>query len=751
MELFRPYVSLFKDPGMDEATTQLVDKYYKNMEYSDTLGQKLNELQNAPFSGDAAINKELKSLVNSGLEGLAAEGRYEHSEKELRKLATRFNTIAPGIMQNNTLYAKANQDLKERLEKKEINAQQYELARAYNTYGYEGLKLDTTGRVDQNTYFSAKTIYNDPKPIDMLSARLKDLLPRTVDKEQTTVGQNADGKWTYTVGGKTMQFNDADVTAIVNSIKKDDNVSRFIDQMGEMVGINSLAGGSTADALNTMAAGYKDYVAQLQTQKGSVTNPEEIKQYDELIASTSQRMTELQEVITSGDPNAMAQAIKQEYVQEKYNEIDSYGNTQRGLQTYTSITKRDQDYSKATARYEAMLNMPMTTSSMGEITAATDGTGVTYNEKVTNLQAAKARSEEYAKLAADTSLSDELRSTYQNMQRAQDIQIQKIEGTLKEAANAVINIADLQKQDPTLVEAVMKANPGKSPGEIYTIITAKPEETKAAFESTWGQGSYQKHIDQYYTSVVASGYTELSDQGEKTITNPAAVFSFSFGEKVTDAFKEIKTSPQFTNKIAMPTQEQTIQATNGVNEFFQTMKGQTGRPLKDTEEFIVDGKVTYGKDLPGYNIVKWEWSPDADMFQLILKGTGDNAEETKTVYMKGEQVIQTEGKDKALNAPVQRFATEVNNTGFGLKEGQSRTITGLWSFPYDRNSAESKPVDYKVTMKGGVEVITFYPSGSYQPISLYRQGQTEYKLDDPILEQMFKTNDFVPTPQKRTR
>jgi hypothetical protein len=53
-------------------------------------------------------------------------------------------------------------------------------------------------------------------------------------------------------------------------------------------------------------------------------------------------------------------------------------------------------------------------------------------------------------------------------------------------------------------------------------------------------------------------------------------------------------------------------------------------------------------------------------------------------------------------------------------------------------------------MKGGVEVVTFYPSGSSEPISLYRQGQTDYKLDDPILEQMFKTNDFVPTPQKRT-
>jgi hypothetical protein len=777
MQLFRPYVSLFKDPGIDEATTQLVERYYKNMEYSDTLGQKLNELQNAPFSGDATINKELKTLVNSGLEGLAAEGRYEHSEKELRKLATRFNTLAPGIMQNNVAYSKANQDLKERLEKKEINAQQYELARVYNTYGYEGLKLDPTGRIDQNTYFSPKTIYNDPKPIDMLSSRFKDLLKRDYGVENASVGQNAEGKWTYTVGEDTVVFNNDDVTAVVNSVKKDENVARYIDQMGDMVSVNSLAGGSTADALTTMAEAYKDYVAQLQTGKGSATSPEEIKQYDDLIASTSKRMAELQQVITSGDPNAMAQALKQEYVQEKYNEIDAYGDTQRGLQVYKTSEKRDQDYWKAKAIHEAMLNMPTTTSSIGQITAATDGTGKNFAEKTNNLAVARAKSEEYAKLAEDPNISDELKATYQNLQRAQDIQAQRIETSLKEASDAAISMVALEKADPKII-AVFKSLMPKdaTAGDIYQQLQRtfdNPNDQdyidfKTAFDKANGEGAFEKHASSKYGSGKNQGTVALTDVRGAEIassrdqrvsftdniptTSQSIVTSFTnaFDDKVTSALKEIKTSPQFTNKIVMPTIEGTIQATNGVNEFFQTMKGQSGRPLKDSEQIIVDGEVKYGEDFPGYIVTKWEYSADDDMFQILLKGTGDNAADAKTVSMKGEQVIQPEGKDKALNSPVQRFATEVNSNGFGLKEGQSRMVRGLWSFPYNRDSPEALPVDYKVTMRGGIETITFYPSGSDKPIGLSRQGQYEYRLDDPILEQMFRTNDFVPTPKRRT-
>jgi len=773
MELFRPYVSLFKDPGIDEATTQLVERYYKNMEYSDTLGQKLNELQNAPFSGDATINKELKTLVNSGLEGLASEGRYEHSEKELRKLATRFNTIAPGIMQNNALYAKANQDLKERLDKKDINAQQYNLAPVYNTYGYEGLKLDATGRIDQNSYFSAKTIYNDPKPIDMLTARLKDLLPREVNKEETTIGKNADGKWTYTVEGKTVKFDDDDVTGIVNSVKNDYNVSNYIDQMGDMVRINSLAGGSTTDALNTMVTGYKDYVTQLQTQKESAKSPEEIKQYDDLIASTSKRMAELQGVITSGDTNAMSQAIKEEYVKEQYNEIDRYGNTQRGLQVYSMTEKRDQDYSFAIERYKASLNLGMMTTSLGEITAATDGTGKNYQDKVLFLENAKADSDKYGALMNQTGISDALKSTYSDLKRAADFKIQQVETVLKEASDKSISMVDLEKQDPKIVRVFKSLMPNATAGDIYQQLQRtfdNPNDQdyiqfKAQFDQQNGAGAFDNHIAQKYGAGQNQGTVPLTDVRGAEIASsrdqrasfspniPAAnqligtSFKNAFDDKVTAKFKEIKTSSEFTNQITMPTQEETIRATNGVNAFFGIMGGNTGRPLRDTEEIIVDGEIKYGEDLPGYNIVKWTYSINANMFELQVKDGDGN---TKTIQMPGEQVSQPFGKDSVLNTPAQIFATEVNSTGFGLKEGQSRTITGLWSFPYDKESAEAKPVDYKVTMKGGVEVVTFYPSGSSEPISLYRQGQTDYKLDDPILEQMLKTNDFVPTPQKRT-
>lgn len=759
MEVFRPYVSLFRDPGMDEATKDLVEKYYKNMEYWDALSLKLNELQNAPFSGDALINKNLKYTINTGLEGLANEGAYEHYEKELRKLGTTFNTLAPAISQNYAAYTKANQDLKERLEKKEINDEQYQLAKIYNTYGYEGLKLDPTGRVDQSTYFSPKTIYNDAKPIELLSARIKDLLPRTYNKETTRIGQDADGKWTATDGEKTMQFNDDDVTAIVNSVKRD--AQGYISQLSDMRAVNALAADKVVDFITEEIASSKQRLIELEAGKKSAKK-DQIAQYDDAIKKVGEAMTKYQEVLNSGDKNKMAQTVREISIQEEYAKIDDYGDTQRGLQTYETVTKRDNDMWRAKAIYEAMLNMPTTTSSIGEVTAATDGTGKNFAEKSNNLAAAKAKSEEYAKLAADLNISDELRANYQKMQRAQDILVQRIETSLKEATDASISMVELEKVDPKIIGVFKTMMPGATAGDIYrqlqrTFDNPNDQDYKdfeAAFNIANGDGAFAKYLDKEYPIKRAdpqvakfSGYSQ-SPGGALDVINH---FYNSFDSKINNAFKEIKTSPQFTNRIIMPTQEQTIQATNGVNEFFQTMQGQSGRPLKDSEQIIVDGEVKYGKDkdILGFNVVKWEYSADADMFQLILKGTGDNADKTKTVYMKGEQVIQGEGKDKALNAPVQRFATEVNSTGFGLREGQSRMVKGLWSFPYLRDSPESLPVDYKVTMRGGVEIITFYPSGSDKPIGLSRQGQTDYTLDDSVLQQMFMTNEFVPTPRKK--
>ena len=750
MEVFRPYVSLFKDPGMDEATTQLVDRYYKNMEYSDTLGQKLNELQNAPFSGDAAINKELKTLVNSGLEGLASEGRYEHSEKELRKLATRFNTIAPGIMQNNAAYTKANQDLKERLEKKEISDEQYALANTYNTYGYEGLKLDATGRVDQNTYFSPKTIYNDPKPIELLSARLKDLLPRTFNKETTSVGQNAEGKWTATDGEKTMQFNDDDVTAIVNSVKNDPNVQGYISQLSDMRAVNALAADRSADFITEEIASAKDRIAQLQTGRSSA-GKDEIAQYDAAIESVGKEMAKYQEALNSGDKNQMAQVVKELSTQQEYDKINAYGDTQRGLQTYEKIRKRDQDYAKSNERYKAYLNLGMMTATPGEVTASTDGTGQTYNQKKAFLLNATNESAKYAKLLEDKTLSDDLRGTYEGLKRAADLKIQQVSNTMTAAANKAISITDLQKQDPTLVNAVIKANPGKSSGEIYAIITTKPEEVKTAFESSWGQGSYQKHIDEYYTSgandktYVTPGSATVNAPtpnitGQRNVSNPATIFSNTFGDIITSAFPEIKTSSEFTNQITMPTEEETVRATTGVNSFFGIMGGNTGRPFRDTEEIIVDGEVKYGKDLPGFNIVKWMYSPNANMFEIQVKDGDGN---TKTVQMPGEQVSQPMGKDAVLNTPVQKFATEINQNSYGLDNSKSTRINGVWEFA-------GEPLDYELTNVNGVTNIKFYRSESDTPVAITPgSSKTTFTLSDQEIKSLFNTGQVKAVPSRK--
>lgn len=757
MEVFRPYVSLFRDPGMDEATKDLVEKYYKNMEYGDALSLKLNELQNAPFSGDALINKNLKSTINTGLEGLANEGAYEHSEKELRKLGTTFNTLAPAISQNYAAYTKANQDLKERLEKKEINDEQYQLAKIYNTYGYEGLKLDPTGRVDQNTYFSPKTIYNDAKPIELLSARIKDLLPRTYNKETTRIGQNADGKWTATDGEKTMEFKDSDVTAIVNSIKNDPNVQGYISQLSDMRAVNALAADKVADFITEEIASSKQRLVELEAEKKSAKE-DQIAQYDDAIKKVGEAMTKYQEVLNSGDKNKMAQTVRELSTQEEYAKIDAYGDTQRGLQTYETVTKRDNDNWKLKAKYEANLNMGLMTTSTGEVTAATDGTGKDYAEKKTTLEKLQLQSADYAAKANQPGLSEELKATYLNMKRSADLKMQQINNSMVEAANRAIYETDLRKQDPTLYDVFKTLMPDKTAGEIYIAMQRTFDNFgdqdylnfKKTFDSKYGEGALKKHMTEYYggaesdKEAIKRAYPNLTDEELDAYNlNQSTRFNNTyrkFEEKVNEKFKEVKIASEFSNQITMPTEEGTIQATNGMNEFFGIMGGKTGRPLRDTEMVIYNGENKFGKDngIAGYNVVKWQWSPTADMFELQLKNSDGD---TKTVYMSGDQVGQQQGKDKILGTPSQIFATEINTNSFGLDEGKKKRFNGLWEF-------NSKPIDYEVTDVGGVKRISFYYSGSTKPIGLENSSETSYTLKDDVVTRFLNTGKFVPSSTK---
>jgi hypothetical protein len=769
MQLFRPYTSLFRDPGIDEATTKMVERYYKNMEYSDALGQKLNELQNAPFEGDATLNKELKTKINSSLESLASEGRYEHAEKDLRSLGMTFNTMAPAIAQNNALYSKANEELKTRLEKKEINDEQYQLARIYNTYGYEGLKLGDDGRVDQNSYFSAKTIYNDPRPIDMLTGRFKDLLKRTQNIENATVGQNADGKWTYTTAEGTMQFKDSDVDEVVKSVKEDPNVMGYISQLSDMRATASQASNSGTNILNSQLASYKENLVLLQKGKEQAKG-DEVSLYDAKIEEVGKSMAELEKVITSGDPTMISQAVKQMSMDEEFGRLDDYGNTQRGLQTYTKSTKRDQDYAKSNARYEAYLNLGMMTTTSGEITAATDGSGDTYAKKKEFLTNAYTESYKYGELLKDTTLSADLRATYEGLKRAADIKIQKTESAMKEAADRSISMIDLEKQDPKIIAMLKTLMPEKSTaGDIYRKLQDVFDNSsdqdymdfKAAFDKENGAGAFDNHIAQKYGSGQNQGSVPLTDwRGAEIAASrdqrvsfseniPAAnqlistTFKNAFDDKVTAKFKEIKTSSEFTNQITMPTQEETVRATNGINAFFGIMGGKTGRPLRDTEQVIVNGETKYGKDaeVAGYNVVKWQYSPDADMFEIQLRGTGDNAESTKTVYMSGSQVSQPLGKDTVLNTPVQKFATEINQNSYGLDTGKSKRINGVWSF-------NGQTLDYEVKNVNGVNTISFYTEGSNTPVAISDSGKTSYTMSDSEIQALFNTGKVKPIPRK---
>jgi len=764
MELFRPYTSLFRDPGIDEATTKMVERYYKNMEYSDALGQKLNELQNAPFEGDSLLNKELKAKINSKLEALASEGRYEHSEKDLRSLGMTFNTMAPAIAQNAALYSKANEELKTRLEKKEINPEQYELAKVYNTYGYQGLKLGDDGRVDQNSYFSAKTIYNDPKPIDMLSTRFKDLLKRTKDIENATVGQNSEGKWTYTTSEGTVIFNDSDVTEVVDSVKRD--TAGFITQLSDMRAIKAQATGATTDILNGTLASYKENLVSLQTGKQKAKG-EEVSLYDAKIEEVGKSMAELEKVITSGDPAMMAQAVKQLSLQEEFDRLDSYGNTQRGLQTYKKSTKNDQDFARKNLEYEAYLNLGMMTTTSGEITAATDGSGDTYAKKKEFLTNAYTESYKYGELLKDTTLSEDLRSTYEGLKRAADIKIQKTESAMKEAADRAVSMVELEKQDPKIIGMLKQLMPqGSTAGDIYRKLQDVFDNSgdqdymdfRAAFDKQNGEGAFDKHITS--GKFVKTPIVTKFSQEEKAMAAGMALagqdytynegykgvleyFNDGFQSKVNDKFKEIKTSSEFTNQITMPTQEETVRATNGVNAFFGIMGGKTGRPLRDTEQVIVNGETKYGKDaeVAGYNIVKWQYSPDADMFEIQLRGTGDNAESTKTVYMSGTQVSQPLGKDAVLNTPVQRFATEINQNSYGLDNGKSKRVNGVWDF-------NGQTLDYEIKNVNGVNTISFYTEGSNTPVAISDSGKTSYTMSDTEIKSLFGTGKVKPIPRK---
>jgi hypothetical protein len=766
--LFPEYRSLFVDPGIDEATKDLVQRYYKNMEYSDVLGQKLNELQNAPFEGDANINNELKSTINTNLEDLAGKGRYEHYEQDLRGLGMRFNKTAPLIAQNKANYDKTMQDLKESVDNERINAEQYNLGLIYQTYGYEGLKKDDKGDIDRSSLFSGKHIYSDPKIYEMLHQRFQDLVIRDYNVKDSRVGIDKDGKWTYSTEEGQKFIKDEDIKRIVASIKNDPSVSMYINQLGDLTKTAYAAKGGGVEYLNSVIDNTKSTITAYETAKASEKNKDVIAQYDELIKSLNTDLTNLQNTVASNDPTKILDMISDVKIQLEYNKIDEYAKIKKGIISDVRGTARDNDLYAYRQREEAARAAAAVVSLQGMVTAAEDGTGTTVEEKRNTLNDYGSVINNLQEQLKDPNLSDDLKSTYESQLRYYQTSREELERTLKVAANEAITLADLEKQDPTLIGVLKDFYGTNKGGDIYTYMQTTFDNVgdqdymdfEKAFNSKYGNGALQKHMQEYYGGSVsdreaikrANPNVTEEELNAYNITNASGVLrKFNkFTDKVNDKFKELKTSSLYSNQIIMPDVVAQENATDGINEHFQTMTGSAGRSLLSSEQVIVAegdevGQTKYGDAYAGYKISKWMYSPENDDFLLVLNKTDDNKTESVTVRYPGKQIRQVEGVDWVKNQPARILGGETSRLRAGLKEGESIRKDGFWEI-------QGIPLDYQITKKDGEDYIEFYESGKVEPLPIdtspKNASKTKYKLDDDALDLLIEKG-LTPTYSKK--
>lgn len=751
---FGEFVSTYRDPQSVKIAETLRNRYVENLQANDQVAMALEQMKAAlPFENDMAKKAELQKKIEDKLQSFVDRGGdYENLGNEIRLTASEFSKKYKPIKENYERYQGALQTLSKQLESGDINASDYNMATKYIIRGYKGFEVDpTTGEVLESSMYSAPTIYKDPKLMDKIKSRLDILHEETYGEKVVSSGLDANGVWKSSSANKVSTISPEKVMEVYNSVIQEPDVQMYLDQRADMqLAMVEDSGNSTAylDArMQTNQAAIDQLNKQVAENKYS---PAQKK----IIASQIDALAKENETVKKAktDPNLSQAVLKNIFRDDLLEPVKGYAlaksyksvETERGYENnyalYLDAHRRRQD--KLDALGESLFRQ-------GDVTADKDITGSTTQEKQDFIKNADAQIADLERQLQDTSLSqaakDEIQAGIISAKRDKE----RAQNQIRDAANRAITMADLEKQDPTLVSIFKDRMKGASAGEIYqqilnTFDNPNDQDYKdfqAEFDGRYGAGSFNAHINQSkYKSTVggtssasAPAYMGVSTGMSPTfITNPGNYFSNTFGDKVNEKYAEIKESRLYGERIQTGNDDLDLEVTKQVKEFF------VGRPITQNEVVKIDGKEMSGEKVAelgqDYKINKVFWHAGSNTYELDLVGKDGSV---KTATMDGRR-LQGTGLSEAMNRPAVRLGAAVMAQNSHDASSAPRYLRDI--------TFNGAPVQIKITSRGDANPYISFEHPDGRPFLKDEKGQPldrKYKLDDPEVKELLESDVVI--------
>lgn len=629
---FGEYVSTYVDPQSVAISETLRNRFMENFKANDQLAMALDQMKAAlPFENDVKRKEELQAEIDKTLTALSDRGDYENLGFAVHKATKEFSQKYAPIKENYDRYQAAIADLDKRYKAKEIDAEQYARAGSYIVKGYKGFEIDpTTGKAKEGSMFSAPTIYNDPGITDRIIKALSIVKPDKYQNKSNRLAVGPNGEYTVTSESGVEQVPPEDIQAAFDYVMADPNVKMFVEQKADMRAYDMYKSGSIPTAINQTISQYTDliskYTAEMQSKSMSKAQK---AQYQKAINSMQSEITKATEA--SKDETTAYNYIKSRLTQEIVAPTKNWAMLAAYKHTSSStIYDYDPIYLKKVdqAMKEAEAAMPIYAQT--EARAIEHG-GATVAEKQATIQNLK---------DINSTLDTEMTSGVVSTKRIEELKKQKrrnlAEIALQEyqiaeaqkAGTAHITMADLEKQDPTLVGVVKEMlPPNATAGDIYNTMQRifdnegdqDYQEFVAKFDAKWNNpGAFEKHMNKFYPGK------EIA-QGDLYIYEPAgpadilARFNkFNVGERTQAALNELKMSQVFNyGTIQAGSPQESIQLTKALDDFL------VGKPINSVAmptayDLSTGTKVEDTKELGNYVVQDYGFDAKTNTFEFIL-------------------------------------------------------------------------------------------------------------------------------------
>lgn len=156
-----PYRSVYRDPQSVAVNELLRERFVQAFTADDMLAAAVDQMKAADFAGDKEAFRRISDATRAGLEERAASGRYEYAGMDVAKAARSFEKNYQPIKTNYEAVESYKAELKKAYEDGRINSITYQNMLAMSSKGYDGLKFNPDGSVDDNSYFKGISFVDD--------------------------------------------------------------------------------------------------------------------------------------------------------------------------------------------------------------------------------------------------------------------------------------------------------------------------------------------------------------------------------------------------------------------------------------------------------------------------------------------------------------------------------------------------------------------------------------------------------------